>query len=260
MKKTVRYLCGAITVCSVILAMSGTAAFSEEATQEETEIITECEPETEQLFQCGDYVYKLNDDETAMIVEYTGQEADIEIPAELDGHSVTVIAVQAFSYAEMNSLTIPENITTIDSRAFEYCSVKDTFSLPAGISIQSDAFSYAKLPKAVVIPEEAVIEGDSFSYCTGLETLFAEPGAVLTGDAFSYSRNLLTVALASGSKVSEDAFYSCGALKSIVLAGSVELGAGSFPYCDNAAIKTAGEDEYAQLMEEAMKKAAEAAS
>ena len=45
---------------------------------------------------CGDYEYTLNRDGGACITRYTGQDADVVIPAELDGHPVTAIGWGAF--------------------------------------------------------------------------------------------------------------------------------------------------------------------
>ncbi len=45
---------------------------------------------------CGDYEYTLNRDGGARITRYTGQDADVVIPAELDGHPVTAIGWGAF--------------------------------------------------------------------------------------------------------------------------------------------------------------------
>lgn len=200
-------------------------------------------PDRTPVRECGDYAYKVYNDGTVEIVEYSGQEADVVIPAELDGLRVTMVGSQAFAYYEMASLTIPEGIS-VSGRAFEYCTITDALALPAGIDIRLRAFEYASLPKAVMIPEGAVVGGDSFSYCENLETLFVEPTAVVKDSAFSYSEDLKTLICASGSEIADRAFYSSRPLSEILLCGDVKLGDKPFPYCGNARMLPEEEERY----------------
>ena len=48
------------------------------------------------VYTSGDYEYVLLEDGTAEITEYTGNASTLEIPAELDGHTVTSIGKRAF--------------------------------------------------------------------------------------------------------------------------------------------------------------------
>lgn len=208
------------------------------------------------MFESGDYSYELLDDDTAFIVDYNGEETDIEIPSELDGHEVAEIGKQAFAYYEMASLDIPDGIT-VSGRAFEYSVITDSINLPEEITIRGRAFEYAELPQTMTIPEGAVVEGDSFSYCEDLRALFVESQAALKGSVFSYSEDLETIICASGSEITDRAFYSCERLEDIVLCGDVKLGEKPFPYSKQAKTVAAEEDDYAQAVESAMELASE---
>lgn len=72
--------------------------------------------------ESGDYYYELLEDGTAEIWGYWGSEADLVIPAELDGHAVTSIGDYALSGCEMASVEIPDSITNIGPGAFAFCS------------------------------------------------------------------------------------------------------------------------------------------
>lgn len=195
-------------------------------------------PDTTPVSVSGDYSYKVYEGGEVEIVEYNGQERNIVIPTELDGNTVTLIGDEAFSYYEMESLTIPAGIR-VNGRAFQYCEIEKLLSLPVGIQIGIRAFEYASLPDTVLIPEEAVISGSSFSYCEDLELLFLSPSASITDSAFSYSEDLKQLILAEGSSVTEKAFYSSYRLSSIILCGNVELGENAFPYCTKARTRAA---------------------
>lgn len=57
------------------------------------------------------FTYNVLDDGTVEITRYTGTDAQITIPSEIDGKSVTSIGDQAFiSCTEITSVVIPEGV------------------------------------------------------------------------------------------------------------------------------------------------------
>lgn len=69
----------------------------------------------------GNYQYIVLDDGTAKITKYKGSVAELTIPSEIDGYSVTSIGNRAFYFYDcysLTSITIPDSITSIDSYAF----------------------------------------------------------------------------------------------------------------------------------------------
>ena len=198
----------------------------------------------------GDYDYWINEDkETATIFKYNGDEEEIEIPAELNGHPVSDIGIQAFTYLEMKSLVFPDSIRNIGPRSFEYCVISDSIGLPENVTIENDAFSYAELPSVLVIPAGVKTEECAFSYCDTIEQVFVGPEAVIEGRTFGYCPKLNRVVCANGSSLKEDAFEYCDILGDVVLCGEVEIEKDAFSYCGNIFMKEEEESSFDVLKE-----------
>ena len=124
-------------------------------------------------FTSGDYVYTLDENGEATIVRYTGSADSLALPAELDGHSVTAVGVEAFySNETLVSVTVPEGIRTIGGFAFAYCSCLTSVSLPNGlIAIGNEAFLNSAL-ESLTIPETVTTLGKwVVDGCYGLTSL-----------------------------------------------------------------------------------------
>ena len=170
----------------------------------------------------GDYEYYVNEDaETVTVTGYYGNEEIVEIPSEIDGHPVTDIGEEAFSYGEMKRITFPETLRRIGYRAFEYCELEN-----------------------VVIPAGAAVEACAFGYCDSLKQVLIEKDAVIRSRAFGYCERLEKVVCAKGSRLEEDTFEYCYDLEEVLLCGEVEVEDGAFSYCDKMKIERADEDEF----------------
>ena len=63
----------------------------------------------------GDFGYDILDDGTVEITDYSGSAENVDIPAQIDGKSVTRIGSYAFSdHAELTSITIPDSVMSIN--------------------------------------------------------------------------------------------------------------------------------------------------
>ena len=83
----------------------------------------------------GDFEYEVisKEDKTCAIIGYTGTAADLEIPQDIDGYSVTTIGDYAFEECtSLVSVTIPAGITTIGDGAFWDCTSLTTINVSAG--------------------------------------------------------------------------------------------------------------------------------
>ena len=67
------------------------------------------------------FVYKANDDGTCTVTGYKGSEANLNIPASMDGYSVTGIGAEAFNGVSLQSVSIPEGVSWIGQGAFTGC-------------------------------------------------------------------------------------------------------------------------------------------
>jgi len=89
---------------------------------------------SEEVFnqQSGDYDYLPLADGTARLVKYYGSEADLVVPAELDGLKVTEIADSAFSWNDdIERVTLPEGVEKIGSQLFAYSTFLEAVTLPS---------------------------------------------------------------------------------------------------------------------------------
>lgn len=70
----------------------------------------------------SDFIYTVNDDGTATITKYNGNDALLVIPNEIDGHTVTEIRWDAFSgCTSLINVVIPDSVTYIGESAFDKC-------------------------------------------------------------------------------------------------------------------------------------------
>ena len=103
--------------------------------------------------QDGNFVYSVNEDDTATLVQYIGSEDvlaannyEVDIPAEFDGHSLSRIGQAAFA-AEYHSnfkywnatcgkiqkVKIPESVTYICAGAFYHCESLKSVNIPENV-------------------------------------------------------------------------------------------------------------------------------
>ena len=122
---------------------------------------------------CGDYEYFVNEDGSATVTGYRGDESDVVIPSELDGHPVTAIGFDCdvpntyylsnirygvftgnsdvtdvvipdgvtgigdcafYACRNLTRVSIPESVTHIGDLAFAACQSMTDLTLPAGVS------------------------------------------------------------------------------------------------------------------------------
>src|SRR4051812_25362540 len=87
-------------------------------------------------------LYSTNADGTLSVTGYTGPGGAVVIPGEVDGRTVTWIAVAAFEYNhDITAVSIPDSVTDIQGYAFYDCTNLVGVSLPAHLnSIGDSAF------------------------------------------------------------------------------------------------------------------------
>lgn len=87
-------------------------------------------PTTALAAESGDWEYTVNDDGTATIEEYLGDDGSdiyLTVPGEIDGYTVTAIAGEAFSRCEFGSLTLPGTLTAIADGAFKRADIGEVY-------------------------------------------------------------------------------------------------------------------------------------
>ena len=83
----------------------------------------------------GNFWYDILDDGTVEIMNYSGREENVDIPAEIDGKSVTSISNGAFlNRTNLTSITIPNSVTSIGFRVFEDCTSLTSITIPNSVT------------------------------------------------------------------------------------------------------------------------------
>lgn len=59
------------------------------------------QPASNEMYECGDYIYILMEDGTAAIINYIGAASELEVPGEIEGHrwptSPTALSISAIA-------------------------------------------------------------------------------------------------------------------------------------------------------------------
>ena len=168
---------------------------------------------------CGDYTYVLLEDGGARITDYEGEDAELTVPDELDGHPVREIGEEAFRDCDLTTVILPEGLTSIGDSAFYFCNSLTAVTLPDSLtSIGDDAFSFCSSLTAVTLPEGLTSIGDSaFFNCFSLTAISLPEGLASIGDfAFFSCSSLTTVTLPDGlTSIGVNPFSRCPSLAKI---------------------------------------------
>lgn len=155
--------------------------------------------------------------EVGTITKYTGNEADIVIPAKKHERQIYGIGQEVFQNRQnIQSVVIPKGITVIKKDAF---------------------FNCTSLKSVVMSSTVTEIEAGAFQNCINLERIDLSKTSVtkIPERAFQNCRNLKEVILPEGIlSIEADAFNGCGQLTSINIASLKKLdklGSGAFGNC-----------------------------
>lgn len=193
----------------------------------------------------GLWKYQVLENNTASIYSgdplscaYLGSETEVEVPSEIDGHTVTEIGVSAFdSCSRITKITIPSTIERLGIYAFNGCKSLVDINIPNSITdIPTGAFRNCKalsdidLPYGIEKIGEGAFGGTSFEYLEIPESV-TEIGA----GCFSGCTALTGVGFPSGvTTFSAGLFANCTSLESITVPDNVvTLENEVFSYCES---------------------------
>lgn len=176
--------------------------------------------------EASDFACTVLDDGTAEITKYSGKDAVVVIPSEIDGIKVTSIGYGAFNYNDTaESVTIPDGVTNIGELAFNNCLALKSVAVPDSVTyIGSDAFSGSKLLESIVITKGVKnIESQTFRDCQGLKSVVLPEGLEkISTMAFKDCKALESISLPETlTYIDFGAFDSCFALNDITIPKSV---------------------------------------
>ncbi|MBQ2798207.1 MAG: leucine-rich repeat protein [Ruminiclostridium sp.] len=199
----------------------------------------------------GDYEYKVLDDGTVEITNYTGTATNLEIPSKLDGKNVTSIGEGAFSYNPyLETVIIPNGVTKIGESAFEYITTLKTITIPEGIkSIEAYTFMDCSSLLSVNIPDGVAVIGDNaFRRCYELPSVTIPTSVKTIGEyAFADCTSFTSVTIPDGvTSIGNNAFWYCYGIVTADISDSVtEIGDDVFSECyDLENINVSADNKY----------------
>ena len=198
----------------------------------------------------GDFQYSVLSDGTVEITDYNGSAKKVEIPAEIDGKSVTSIGNRAFNgCTSLTSITIPNSVTEIGSGAFSSCTSLTSIKIPDSvmqigdyvfvgctnlieIQVETDNKFYSS-DKGVLFNKNKT---EIICYPAGIkDTIYLIPSSVTSigKRAFQNCSNLINIKIPDRvSYIGSIAFADCTSLTSITIPNSVtSLGNSAFSGC-----------------------------
>lgn len=187
----------------------------------------------------GDFSYIVLPDNTAEITDYSGSDADVVIPSNIDGYAVTSIGNNSFNgCVSLQNVTIPVGVTRVGVNAFYGCTKLINVTIPDGVTIiDNSAFYSCESLSDISFPASlASIGNNAFFRCISLKNIVVSGGVINVGGyAFEYCSGLENVTLEDGvESIGEYAFYGCSSLKSVTVPVSLaNINKYAFGYCDS---------------------------
>ena len=192
-------------------------------------------PSTSQTVKNSDFSFAVLSDGTVEITGYKGTVTNVTIPKTLDGRAVTSIGASAFRGSSLESITIPEGVTSIGTSSISDCSSLKSISLPDSIlSIGDYAFSGCGSLGSISLPDSVTSIGASAFRGSSLESITIPEGVTSIGEStFSGCTSLVSISIPDSIlSVGDYAFSGCGSLGSISLPDSVtSIGDHAFGGC-----------------------------
>ena len=150
-----------------------------------------------------------------------------------------VTSIKDFAFyccSSLKSITIPEGVTSIGKQVFYGCSSLTSITIPEGVtSIGIGVFGWCSSLTSITIPEGVTSIGSSaFWKCSSLTSITIPEGVTSIGGwTFSECSSLTSITIPEGvTSIGEQAFYGCSSLKSITIPeGVTSIGEQAFDGC-----------------------------
>lgn len=188
-----------------------------------------------------DFEYTVNDS-SITLTNYLKNADTVVVPATIGDLPVTMIGDFCFAEKELNTVVLPNSVTSIGMYAFYRCTKLADITFGNALEvIYSEAFNSCTALKTVVFPSSLkTIEGLAFANCTTLEKISLPNGVKTLGTkAFAFCTALKKVSIPNTvTQWGRECFIGASSLTTIELAeGLKSLGAG-WTFCDCTSLET----------------------
>ncbi len=145
------------------------------------------------------FAYDKLTDGTIKITSYTGGDASLVIPDQIDGYTVSEIGVSAFKgNTNIQSIQFPKSLKTIGASAFANCTALKQVTIPGNVAMGTSVFSgCTSLASAKIESGKVVINKWTFSDCKALTTITI-PATVTSIYDYAFSGTGLTTVYFGG--------------------------------------------------------------
>ena len=183
---------------------------------------------------------------------YIGEEANVTVPAEIDGVTVTAIGDSAFrSMTTLERVTMPDGIISIGKHAFYACENLKSVTIPNSVeAIGEGAFGKCYALETIALPQAlTTFDPLSLHFCRALHTVTVpeDNEAFMTKDGVLFTKDGETLLYYPPAKadttyivpdgvttIAAGAFEECNTIETIVFPDSLQtVEAGAFLRCEN---------------------------
>ena len=154
-------------------------------------------------------------------------------------NSVTSIGDNAFDQCKaLQNVTIPNSVTSIGDYAFIGCFSLQSVTIPNSVtSIGDGVFFWCQSLQSITIPNSVTSIGDeAFRNCESLQSVTIPNSVTSIGDeAFSRCKSLQSITIPNSvTKIGDYAFDQCKSLQNVTIPNSVtNIGDGAFHDCES---------------------------
>ena len=184
----------------------------------------------------GYYEYRFEDDGTATIVKYVGNDIKADVPAKIGGRNVGRVENIFNGNEKIITVTIADGIPELADNIFSSCSSLTSVKLPSTLkTVPNGAFAYCPKLTSITIPTGITGIGEkAFYWCDALSTVNMPTKLDYIGkQAFYACKSLKSISIPTGVKTIEmQTFASCMFLQKVTLPSTVTtIDQGAFQMC-----------------------------
>ena len=189
----------------------------------------------EETYTFGSYTYQIYDDNTVVVVDYTGSEPNVVIPDTIDGKMVSTIGYAAFmGNTAVQSLKLNKNLEIVEAYAF--CACPSLTSVTVGDKVwRVGEFAFDQTPWLSAQTDDFVVVGDGvlLTYQGPSNDVIIPDGIKHISAAFVMHPSVTSVEMgADVLTVGDYAFAYNDSLRRVVLGENVRsIGAYAFDGC-----------------------------